>query len=127
LKVTGAEIGPHEIAYLPSSENEFRVEGTSIGGLHQAKHNFLQRLSPQNALHNIEIQILRERVQRKLGIRIDSQQISPDLIAKLPDDFMYMLEYGEVSAALSHVFVGYQIRFAEKLMNRQPEEKILQE
>ena len=29
--------------------------------------------------------------------------------AKLPDDFVYMLEYGEVSAGLAHVFVGYQI------------------
>jgi predicted ATPase len=127
LKVTGVSIGPHEIAYLPSSENEFRIEHTSVGGLHQAKNNFLQRLSPQNAAHNIEIQILRERVQRKLGIQINSNQISPDLIAKLPDDFMYMLEYAEVSAALSHVFVGYQIRFAEKLMDRQPEQQILHE
>ena len=95
FSITGAEIGPHEIAYLPSSENEFRIEGTSIGNLHQAKHNFLQRLSPQNAMHNIEIQILRERVQRKFGIRINSQQISPDLITQLPDDFMYMLEYAK--------------------------------
>ena len=40
---------------------------------------------------------------------------------------MFMLEYGEVSAGLSHVFVGYQIRFAEQLMDKKPEDQILQE
>jgi energy-coupling factor transporter ATP-binding protein EcfA2 len=49
------------------------------------------------------------------------------MLEKLPDDFTYMLEYGDVSAGLSHVFVGYQIRLAEKLMERQSEEQILQE
>jgi len=99
----------------------------SIGGLHTAKQQFLQRLNPQNTTHDIEAQILRHRVERTFGIRIASQQISPDMIAKLPDDFMYMLEYGEVSAGLAHVFVGYQIRFAEKLLDREPEEEILKE
>jgi energy-coupling factor transporter ATP-binding protein EcfA2 len=127
LAVMGDEIGPHEIAYLPNAENAFRIQGASISSLHQAKQQFLQQIAPQNAAYNIEAQILRERVQRKYDIRIDSHQIPPDLIAKLPDDFMYMLEYGEVSAGLSHVFVGYQIRRAEKLMDGQSEDHILQE
>jgi energy-coupling factor transporter ATP-binding protein EcfA2 len=126
LKVTGENIGPHEIAYLPSAENAFRIEATNMSNLYQAKQTFLQRLSPQNVEHNIEARILCERVQRKYGIQI-THPVSLALAAKLPDDFMYMLEYGEVSAGLSHVFVGYQIRFAEKLLDRQPEEQILQE
>jgi ABC-type Mn2+/Zn2+ transport system ATPase subunit len=127
LTVTGDQIGPHEIAYLPNTENSFRVEGMNISNLNQAKQNFLQRLAPQSVANNIEMQILRERVQRKFGLQINSQQITPDQIAKLPDDFMYMLEYVEVSAGLSHVFVGYQIRRAEKLMAGQSENDILKE
>jgi hypothetical protein len=127
LAVTGDEIGPHGLAYLPSAENTFRVQGANISGFHQAKEAFLQQILPQNAAHNIEAQILRERIQRKYDIRIDSHPIRPELIAKLPDDFMYMLEYGEVSAGLSHVFVGYQIRRAEKLMDGQSEDHILKE
>lgn len=127
LAVEGDEIGPHEIAYLPSAENAFRIEATHISNLNQSKQNFLNRITPQNAAHNIEAQILRERVQRQFGIQINSNQISPDWIAKLPDDFMYMLEYGEVSAGLSHVFVGYQIRFAEGLMGGQSKKEIVEE
>lgn len=127
LVVRGDEIGPHELAYLPNAENAFRIEATHISNLHQAKQNFLNRITPQNASHNIESQILRERVQRQFGIQINTNQVSSDLIAKLPDDFMYMLEYGEVSAGLSHVFVGYQIRFAERLMDGQSRERIVEE
>ena len=128
LRIIGAEIGAHEVAYLPSAENAFRVGYTNVSNLHQAKQQFLQGLLPQNVANNIEAQIQRERVQRQFGIRIDSQQqITSDIIAKLPDDFTYMLEFGDVSAGLSHVFVGYQFRFAERLMNRQPEETILKE
>jgi ABC-type Mn2+/Zn2+ transport system ATPase subunit len=117
FNVIGDRIDPYEIAYLPNSENSFRIEGTNISNLHQTKQNFLQRLSPENVAHNIDAFIQRERIQRQFRIEIRSHQISPDLIAKLPDDFTYMLEYGEVSAGLSHVFVGYQIRRAEKLMD----------
>jgi predicted ATPase len=127
IGVTGDKIGPGELAYLPNAENAFRVQPTSISSLHQSKQQFLQRLTPQNAAHNIEAQILRARVQLKYNIQINSQQISPDLIDKLPDDFMYMLEYGEVSAGLSHVFVGYQVRRAEKLMGHQTEDQIVQQ
>lgn len=127
LKIDGAVIGPHEIAYLPSAENVFRIEALNISSLHQAKQQFLQRLMPQNAAQNIELQILRERVQRQFSIRIDGPQSLPKLIEKLPDDFMYMLEYGEVTAGLSHVFFGYQIRFAEKLLGGQSEKQVLQE
>ena len=127
LAVAGDQIGPHEIAYLPNAENAFRIEPSSVSTLNQVKHNFLQRLAPQSATHNIEMQILRERIQRKFDIQIYSQQIPPEMIAKLPDDFVYMLEYGEVSAGLAHVFVGYQIRRAEKLMAGETENQILQE
>ena len=76
LAVAGDQIGPHEIAYLPNAENAFRIEPSSVSTLNQVKHNFLQRLAPQSATHNIEMQILRERIQRKFDIQIDSQQIS---------------------------------------------------
>jgi ABC-type nitrate/sulfonate/bicarbonate transport system ATPase subunit len=127
LNIGGATIGPHEVGYLPSEENAFRVMGTNISNLSQAKLQFLQRLLPQNVLNNIEAQILRERIQRRFGIRIDTQQFMPEELAKLPDDFTYMLEYGDVTAGLSHVFVGYQIRFAEELLARRSEKEILQE
>src|ERR1700722_9870967 len=37
IKVSGDTIGPHEIAYLPSVEYTFGVQGSSIGGLQQQK------------------------------------------------------------------------------------------
>jgi predicted ATPase len=128
LIVNGAAIGPHEVAYLPSSDNAFRVGYLNIGNIHQAKEQFLKSLAPQSVANNIEAQILRERIQRNFGIRIDSQQqqITQQMKDMLPDDFTYMLEYGDVSAGLSHVFVGYQIRRAERLMNGESEEQILQ-
>jgi energy-coupling factor transporter ATP-binding protein EcfA2 len=128
LRVTGANIGPHEVAYLPSADNAFRVGGINISNLYQAKQQFLQQLGLQNVAGNIEAQILRERILQKFGISFDApQQISAEIIDKLPEDFTYMLEYGDVSAGLSHVFVGYQIRLAEKLMERQSDDEILKE
>lgn len=127
LKLTGAEIGPHEVAYLPSVENSFRGGSMNIGHILQAKHQFLQRLAPQNTVNNIEAQILRERVQRTFDIQINSNQPTTEMLEKLPDDFTYMLEYGDVTAGLSHLFVGYQVRRAERLMEGQPEETILKD
>ncbi len=126
FKVTGDSIGPHEIAYLPNAENAFRVDSTNIGSIHQAKRQFLERLGQQNTINDIETLILRERIQRQFGIQI-GHQVTQQNIESLPDDFMYMLEYSEVSAGLSHVFVGYQIQRAERLMDRQSEEEILKE
>jgi hypothetical protein len=127
LQISGTDIGPHEVAYLPSTENTFRIGYTNISNLHQAKQQFLQSLAPQNTANNIDAQILREKIQRKFGIQIHSTTISQELVDKLPDDFTYMLEYSDVSAGMSHLFVGYQIRRAEKLMDGQSEEKILEE
>jgi hypothetical protein len=126
LRILGPDIGPHEVAYLPSVENMFRVGAMNISNLHQAKQSFLQGLTPQNVANNIEAQIMRERVQRQFGIRIEGNP-AQEMIDKLPDDFTYMLEYGDVSTGLSHVFFGYQVRLAERLLKRQPEEKIVEE
>ncbi len=126
LVITGDEIGPHEIAYLPNTENAFRVVDTSISDIQQGKEQFVDRLARQSDGNNIEAQILRERIQREFGIEI-KRRADPDALAKLPDDFMYMLEYGEVSAGLSHVFIGYQIRRAEMLMSGKSENNVLQE
>jgi hypothetical protein len=127
LILSGDNIGPHEIAYLPSAENSFRIQATNISSLHQAKHEFLNRLAPQNIAHDIEGQILRATIERKFGINVISHPPTPEMIEKLPDDFMYMMEYNEVSAGLSHVFVGYQIRVAEMLMDHRSEQHILGE
>lgn len=127
LNIVGDSIGAHEIAYLPSAENVFRVAHANISSLSNAKREFLQRLSPQSTKNNMEAMILRARVQQKFGIAVNSQQIEPDLIKKLPDDFIFMLEYNDVSAGLAHVFVGYQVRLAERLLDHQSEEKILEE
>jgi len=128
LRLTGAEIAPHEMAYLPSAENAFRVGFVNMSNLHQAKRQFLGGVVGQNVMDNIEAQILRERIHQQFGIRIENQQqITPEVIAKLPDDFTYMLEYADVSAGLSHVFFGYQIRRAEKLMEGKSEKEVLAE
>jgi ABC-type Mn2+/Zn2+ transport system ATPase subunit len=117
MKVSGDTIGPHEIAYLPSAEYSFQVQGTTIGNLQQQKNSFLQQLAPESTRNNINATILRHRVERQFGIRITSQQQAAQLASQLPDDFVYMLNYSDVSASLSHVFLGYQIRFAQGLMN----------
>lgn len=70
--------------------------------------------------------LLSERVRREYGIEI-RQPPSAEQAANLPDDFLYMLEYGEVSASLSHVFVGYQVRLADKLLDRVPEHLALKD
>ncbi|MFZ5693823.1 MAG: AAA family ATPase [Pseudomonadota bacterium] len=124
LKVSGDTIGLDDIAYLPSSENSFQVQGSSIGNLQQLKLNFIQQLAPENSRGNIDITILRRRIERQFGIRIDSRQVAPQLVGKLPDDFIYMLNYSDVAASLSHVFLGYQFRFAQELMNGKSKEDI---
>jgi predicted ATPase len=119
------QIEPADVAYLPSAENAFRAGSTNISSLYQAKNQFLQSLAPQNAANNIEAQILRERVYRQFGIRVDHmQQVTQEMIDRLPNDFTYMLEYGDVSAGLSHLFVGYQVHRAELLMAGQSEDLI---
>jgi energy-coupling factor transporter ATP-binding protein EcfA2 len=126
LNITGAEIGPHEVAYLPSAESDFRVGFMNISNLHQAKQQFLNNLSPQSVAHNIDAQIMRERIWRQFGIQPESN-VTQETIDKLPDDFTYMLEFGDVSSGLSHVFFGYQVRRAEMLMESQSDERILEE
>ena len=123
LTVSGDEIAPHEVAYLPNGVNHFNAGGASIANLTNAKQQFVQSLSQGS--NDIDGTILRERVKRKYGIQ--AGQDLQDQLARLPDDFVYMLQYADVSAGLSNVFIGYQIRRAQKLMDQQPEEKILEE
>jgi hypothetical protein len=106
LSVTGDTIGPHELAYLPSAENVFRLGSFNISNLDQAKQQFLAPLTLGNTTNNIEAHLLSQRVARQLGIP-NLHQVRPEHIAKLSDDFLYMLEFGDVSTGLSHVFVGY--------------------
>jgi ABC-type Mn2+/Zn2+ transport system ATPase subunit len=121
--IAGDNIGRHEIAYMPNAENAFRVDSASISSIQQLKKKFLERLGPNN-VHDIETQIMRERVQRTFDIRIPQRDIPQDIIDKLPDDFMYILEYAEVSANLGHVFIGYQVRRAEMLLDHKSENDV---
>jgi ABC-type Mn2+/Zn2+ transport system ATPase subunit len=123
IQTSGVDIGPHEVAYLPSSESSFRVTSINISNIVNAKHAFLEQLKPQQTQHDINRQILREMVERKFGFKV-SHQITPEQVAKLPDDYLFMLEYNDVSAGLGHVFYGYQVRRAELLMDGQTEEQV---
>ena len=124
LKVVGDKIGPDAYAFLPSAESVLRVQAASISQLPNLKQEFLNRLTPQNVANNIEAHIMRERIQQKFGVSIGPRP-DAELLQSLPDDFVYMLEYNDVSAALSYVFVGYQIRRAEQLMAGNTEAEIL--
>jgi ABC-type Mn2+/Zn2+ transport system ATPase subunit len=67
-------IEPHEVAYLPSSESSFRLQGASISNIVNAKRQFLGQLTPQQTQYDIDKQILREMVARRFGIRVEHQQ-----------------------------------------------------
>src|SRR5450631_2782578 len=67
LTVSGDEIAPHEVAYLPNGENHFNVGGTNIASLMSAKQQFVQSLTQGSS--DIDGTILRERVKRKYGIQ----------------------------------------------------------
>src|SRR5580698_1989792 len=121
---SGETIGPDEVAYMPNSQVPFRVDVSNISQLAQAKGNLLSRLQPQSTVHDLDAHILRQRIEKRFGFQIHSNSATPQNLEKLPDDFLYMLEYGEVAAGLSHVFVGYQLRLAQMLLNKQSEEKI---
>jgi AAA domain, putative AbiEii toxin, Type IV TA system len=123
IQTSGVDIGPHEVAYLPSSESNFRVTSINISNIVNAKHAFLEQLKSQQTQHDINRLILREMVERKFGFKV-GHQITPEQIAKLPDDYLFMLEYNDVSAGLGHVFYGYQVRRAEMLMDGQTEEQV---
>ena len=125
VTVTGDTIGPHEVAYLPNTENAFRVETINISNIQKSKQSFLQGLS--NTDNNIEKHILRERVKRKYGISKFPRDVASEAIEKLPDDFMYLMEYSEVSAALSQVFFGYVIRRAQMLSDNKSKWQVLEE
>lgn len=122
--IEGDSIGPDEIAYLPRAENAFRINEINISNLAQGKAQFINQIRRQNTEHNIDFTILSHRVEKKYGIPLNSHEITPEMLDKLPDDFLYMLEYCEVSSGLAHVFVGYQIQRAERLMNGQNDDQI---
>ena len=60
-------------------------------------------------------------------MKITSQQQAAELAKRLPDDFVYMLNYSDVSASLSHVFLGYQIRLAQVLMDGKSKDDVRKE
>src|SRR5271154_6517118 len=92
VKTSGEAITPQDMAYLPSAENRLQIDEINIGQINNAKVQFLSRLTPQAAAHDVDAQIQRDRIQRLFKIQIP-HQVTPEFAAQLPDDFLYMLPY----------------------------------
>jgi len=119
-------IGIDEVAFLSGPENGFPVEQVNINNIHNVKQNFLQRIS-QSASHDITISVLRAKIQRQFGIFLTHpQQISQEMISKLPDDFMFMLDFMDVSHSIGYVFYGYNVRRANMLLDEASPETIVE-
>ncbi|WP_363348607.1 AAA family ATPase [Methylocystis echinoides] len=114
LKITGLAIGPDEIAYLPNADMGFRVREVDFRDADNPE-KFLQGLS------GIDRAVYDALVKKKHHMSVR------DFVSKshsFTDDSLFMSEYNDVAAGLGQVFLNYQMKKAEKLLQRCTEPEI---
>ena len=111
VRITGDTIGPDSVAYL---SNQWQVGGAPLIGIaemQQAKRQLHQEMRQGGG--DVRVRVKRARIQALLGVSPSSIDVDT-FIARLPDDFTFMLEETDVVSGLVHVFVAHRVRAAQE-------------
>ncbi len=119
VTVTGDNFGPDSVAYLPV---RWDLAGTALGmyQMHDAKQQLYNQLRQATNIRGDMVQrSKRARLEKFLGNSLDQTDIAT-FLAKVPDDFVFMLDDADVTSGLAHVFLAYRLSMAEELERNTP-------
>lgn len=122
LTVTGDTFGAESVAYLPSRWEVTPAAHVGIPQMQQARDQLWNEVFQQG--HNyadIRAVTKRARIRKLIG---DGPTDQESFKKRLPDDYAFMLEDGDVVAGLAHVLVAYRLRVAEGLEQERSKDEI---
>lgn len=122
LAITGDSFGPESVAYLPSRWEFTPAAHVGIPQMQQARDQLWNEVY-QNSFNSSDFRAVtrRARILKLLGERATNLELFKK---RLPDDYAFMLEDGDVVAGLAHVLVAYRLRVAEALERGQSKDEI---
>lgn len=113
LSITGDSFGADSVAYLPSRWEVTPVAHVGIPQMQQARDQLWNEVYQQDYnTQDIRAVTKRARIKKFIG---DGPTDQETFRKRLPDDYAFMLEDGDVVAGLAHVLVAYRLRVAEGL------------
>ena len=122
LSVAGDSFGPESVAYLPSRWEVTPAAHVGIPQMQQARDQLWNEVYQHgHNLSDIRAVTKRARIKKLLGDRPTDQE---SFKRRLPDDYAFMLEDGDVVAGLAHVLVAYRLRMAEGLEQGRSKDEI---
>jgi len=122
LSITGDSFGADSVAYLPSRWEFTHDAHVGIPQMQQARDQLWNEVYQQSHhVHDFRLATKRARIRKFVGTDVHD----PDSFKKrLPEDYGFMLEDGDVVAGLAHVLVAHRLRVAEGLERGQTHEEI---
>lgn len=123
VTVTGDKFGPDAVAFLPSRWEISGAPALGIAQMQAVKQQLWDQLRTHNIRHNMILKAKRARLERQLGVSLDTLN-AQTFASRLPDDFVFMLEEADVTTGLGHVFVAYRLRAMEERERGTPEKDI---
>lgn len=122
LSITGDSFGPESVAYLPSRWDFTPEAHVGIPQMQQVRDNLWNEVYQQHYnVADIRAVTKRARIRKIVGEGANDQE---SFKKRLPEDYAYMLEDGDVVAGLAHVLVAYRLRVAEGLERGQSRTEI---
>jgi ABC-type Mn2+/Zn2+ transport system ATPase subunit len=115
VKVSGDTFDPDDIVYIPAAGLFANSTAVGISDLQQIKQNLFEQLRTDNVQSNRQMQVRRQKLQKKMNVaNLDS--ISPqEFIKLLPDDFVFMLDENDVVTGLAFVFIAHRLKIVRLL------------
>lgn len=122
VATVGDSFGPESVAYLPSRWEITPAAHVGIPQMQQARDNLWNEVYQQaHYSHDFRSVTKRARIRKLVGEGASDQE---SFKKRLPDDYAFMLEDGDVVAGLAHVLVAHRLRVMEGIEQGQSIEEI---
>ena len=122
LSISDDSIGADSVAYLPSRWEVTPAVHVGIPQMQEARDQLWSEVYQQGYnTQDIRTVTKRARIRKFIG---DAPTNQETFNKRLPDDYAFMLEDGDVVAGLAHVLVAYRLRVAEGLEQGKSKEEI---
>lgn len=122
LSVTGDSFGAESVAYLPSRWEVTPAAHVGIPQMQHARDQLWNEVYQQSHnIYDIRAVTKRARIRKLIGEGPTDQEAFKK---RLPEDYAFMLEDGDVVAGLAHVLVAYRLRVAEGLEQGRSKDEI---
>lgn len=122
VSITGDKFGPESVTYIPSRWEFSPAAHVGIPEIQEAKDLLWNEVyNNGHNSYNFRAVTKRARIQKLIG---EDPYDLESFKKRLPDDYSYMLEDGDVVAGLAHVLVAYRLQVAEGLERGQSRDEI---